>query len=169
MGLSHHIEALKQKDQLAFEAIYHDTKHAVFAMILPIVKDRSLAEDVMQETYIKMVENINRYNKKYKFINWLLTIAKNQAIDYYRKRKSELSDSSEHLDLYSDSSTPIETKLEAKYYLSLLTDEERQIVLLKTVGNMKHRDIALMLEKPIGTITWKYNEAIKKMKEGASS
>jgi RNA polymerase sigma-70 factor, ECF subfamily len=160
------IKLLKQKNQEAFEAIYHETKHAVYAMILPIVRDRSLAEDVMQETYIKMIENINSYNNKYKFINWLLTIAKNQAIDFYRKNQNEFSvDGEDYLYLFKDERASIEKKLEAEYYLSFLTKEEQQIVLLKTVAGLTHKDIAYQLGKPIGTITWQYNEAIKKMRQ----
>jgi RNA polymerase sigma-70 factor, ECF subfamily len=159
------LKLLKSKDQKAFEAIYHETKHAVYAMVLPIVRDRSLAEDVMQDTYIKMVENIHSYNPKYKFINWLLTIAKNTALDMYRTRQKEVSLHDETLDFIESRETSEDKKIDASYYLSLLTKEEQTIVLLKTVGELTHKDIAYQLNKPIGTITWQYNQAIKKMRE----
>lgn len=57
-----YVEAIKQKDEEAFEAIYYDTKYVVYSMITSIIKDRFLAEDIMQEVYMKMVEKINYYD-----------------------------------------------------------------------------------------------------------
>jgi RNA polymerase sigma-70 factor (ECF subfamily) len=161
------INLLKQKNHNAFEAIYHETKHAVYAMILPIVKDRSLAEDIMQDTYIKMIEKINTYNPKYKFINWLLTIAKNLALDVYRRKQFETPLTDEWLEDLPSSDSSIEKTLQAEYYLNQLSEEERQIVLLKVVGELTHKDIAYQLGKPIGTVTWMYNEALKKMRQAS--
>lgn len=165
MNLKPYLKKLKNKDQEAFEAVYQQTKHAVFAMVIPIVKDQSLAEDVMQETYITMLEKINSYNPRYKFINWLLTIAKNKAIDMYRTREKDYyMDTSENTDLFVSKEAPIEKRLEVEAYLSLLNDEQKQVVLLKVVGDLTHKDIAYLLNKPIGTITWMYSEAIKIMR-----
>ncbi len=164
MDYSSYIKAIKKHDEQAFGAVYHETKHAVYAMILPIVKDRSLAEDVMQETYIKMLKSIDQYQKKYKFINWLLTIAKNTALDELRKRSHDSSVSPlDTDDLFIAKESSIETRLITEHYLSLIPDEEKQIVLLKVVGDLKHKEIAQLLGKPLGTITYLYNKAIKTM------
>ena len=166
MQLEQYIHALKHKDNNAFEAVYHKTKHAVYAMVLPIVKDRSLAEDAMQITYIKMIENIHSYKPRYKFINWLLTIAKNTALDIYRQRSKETNlDIQESDDMFIDARASGEKTLEAAQYLDVLTEEEQHIVLLKVVAERKHKDIAKLLNKPVGTITWMYAEAIKKMRQ----
>ena len=112
-----------------------------------------------------MINNIYSYNKKYKFINWLLTIAKNTALDTYRKNQKSFSiDVQEAEHLFVSKASNIEHKLEAEYYLSLLNEDERRIVLLKVVGDMKHKDIAKLLDKPLGTVIWLYNEAMKKMR-----
>lgn len=164
MNWKKQVEALKLKDESAFNAIYHETKNAVFVMAVSIVRDQSLAEDAMQQTYMKMIQRINSYNKKYKFTTWLLTIAKNTAIDVYNARQHEFSiDITEASDLFVSKDRPIEQRLEMEYYLSALSTEEKQIVLLKVVADLKHKEIAKLLNKPLGTITWKYQEAIKKM------
>jgi RNA polymerase sigma-70 factor (ECF subfamily) len=166
MNLKPYIKKLKHKDQAAFEAVYQQTKHAVFAMVIPIVKDQSLAEDVMQETYITMIEKINSYNPRYKFINWLLTIAKHKAIDMYRSREKDwLIDASENTDLFTSHESSIEKRMEVEEYLSLLNDEQKQVVLLKVIGDLTHKDIAYVLNKPIGTITWMYSESLKIMQQ----
>src|SRR5690554_7047163 len=89
MNLNEAIEKLKQKDELAFEFIYKQTSSSVYAIIINIVKDHNKTEDLMQDTYIKMIKSINSYNNKYNFKTWLITIARNTAIDNYRKTKKE--------------------------------------------------------------------------------
>jgi RNA polymerase sigma-70 factor, ECF subfamily len=165
MNFDKYIHAMIEKDQTAFEIIYKHTNKSVYAMIISIVKNHDLTEDLMQDTYMKMLKNIHSYNPKYKFKNWLLTIAKNIAIDAYNQRKREINIEIEDFDHWlKDEQESMDSILEADYYLSLLNDEERQIVLLRIVGNMKHKDIASLLNKPLGTITWTYKEAIEKMR-----
>jgi len=158
-----YVEAIKQKDEEAFEAIYYDTKYVVYSMITSIIKDRFLAEDIMQEVYMKMVEKINYYNPKYKFINWLLTLTKNLCLDHLKSKKEVLVES-EALDSYQEIKEEKKT-LDINKYLKVLNEEEKQIVLLKIVKDLKHKDIALVLNKPLGTVLWIYNKAIKKMKK----
>jgi RNA polymerase sigma-70 factor (ECF subfamily) len=161
-----YIEGLKGKSEEAFEYIYHETKHSVYAMILSIVRDRSLTEDVMQDTYIKMLSSINSYQKGKSFRNWLLTIARNQAIDYYRKHKKEvLMDTSEDEYLLPQQNSDTMNKMRSEELLGILTEEEREIVLLRIVDNIKHRDIARIVDKPLGTVLWLYQKAIRKMQK----
>lgn len=161
------VEKIKQKDERAFEAIYHDTKYVIYSMIISIVNNRFLAEDIMQDVYIKMVEKINYYNPKYKFINWLITIAKNESIDYLRKKKEILLDD-DKLDHFSDHQ-PTKNNVDVDKYLKVLNEEEKQVVLLKIIKDLKHREIAEILDKPLGTVIWIYNKAIKKMQKEANN
>lgn len=159
------IEKIKAHDESAFNLLYNQSKNAVYAIIYAIVKQRQTTEDLMQDTYMKMVQNLYQYNGKVKFITWLLTIAKNLAIDYYRKDQHQIIVSPEDQDFrYPSHSDNTEKKLESETYLSILNDLERQIVLLKTVGDLKHHEIALIVNKPVGTVMWMYNTAIKKMR-----
>lgn len=165
MDYKHYVKLLKNKNETAFEAIYHETKHAVYAMVLPIVKDRSLAEDVMQETYTKMVEKIYSYDTKRSFMTWLLSIAKYAALDTIRNRRDLLMDHTENDDLFISKTSSVEKQLESEYFLSLLSNKERRIVLLKIVGDLKHKEIAELLDIPPGTVRYMYTEALKKMRQ----
>lgn len=162
-----YVDDLILKDEEAFRIIYDDTKNAVFGIIISVVKDRNLAEDVMQDTYIKMIKSIRIYKRNGKFINWLLTIAKNQAIDYYRKRNKEVL-----LDYNDETNEPLlkddnnfTFSLETNRLLDLLNDIEREIVILKIVNDFKFREIADFVNKPLGTVLWIYNKSIKKMQK----
>lgn len=158
------IERVKQKDNAAFELLYNETKYSVFSIIYAIVQDTGHAEDLMQETYIKMLRSIDTFNPKYKFKTWLLTIAKHLAIDFYRKNKQTVN-----IDIHTQEylipphHDHTMKKMESEMFLSILTEEERIIVMLKIIDGMKHREIGKLLNKPQGTIMWVYQKAIKKM------
>lgn len=168
MDLKAAINGIKEKDETAFEFIYNSTSSSVYGIIKAIIKDHNKTEDVMQDTYVKMIKSINSYNNKYNFKSWLLTIARNTALDYYRKIiKEEIIDVNENEHLFPQQKSVAESKSLANYYLSLLDDDEREIVVLFAMENFKHKDIAKIVNKPIGTVTWIYNKAIKKLKKAS--
>lgn len=166
MDLNEAILKLRVKDNEAFEYIYYQTSSSVYAIIKNIVKDHNATEDLMQNTYIKMIENIYSYDFKYNFRSWLITIARNSAIDYYRKYKKEmLVDVSEKQYLFPHTKSTVDAEYNANFFLNLLDEDEREIVILFAMEGFKHKEIAKTLDKPIGTVTWLYNKALKKMQK----
>lgn len=157
-----------EHDESAFEALYQATKYAVYSIIYAIVKDKDETEDLMQDTYLKMVKALPTYDYSSQFTTWLLTIAKRTAIDHYRKERRVVRipdyDVATLPDMSEDHGA---RRMEAERYLKVLTDEERQIVLLKIVDRQTHQAIARLLEKPAGTIAWLYHQALQKMKKAA--
>lgn len=165
MDLEVAIKRIKQKDNNAFEFIYHKTRSLVYAVIINIVKDHNTTEDLMQDTYIKMLQNINSYNEKFNFKTWLATIARNNAIDYYRKtKKEEIIDVSENENYFPHTKSNVTNEYNANYFLSFLDADEKEIVILRAMENFKFKDIAKIVNKPSGTVRWIYGEAMKKMK-----
>jgi RNA polymerase sigma-70 factor (ECF subfamily) len=83
------LSAYIQGDDKAFETLVKRSKSKVYTTIYLIVKDRYVAEDLMQEAYIKAIDVMKsgRYNEEGKFLPWILRIAHNMAIDYFRKEK----------------------------------------------------------------------------------
>jgi|GEM_PF-120777 len=161
----------RDEDEDAFVYIYNQTKAAVYSVVMNVLHDRTQTEDVMQEVYITMVKSINSYQENGKFLSWLLTIAKNKAIDHYRRNKNTevLFDPTEGENEYllADNNTHETFSLETNYLLSILDVDEKEVVLLKIVSDMKFREISDHLQKPLGTVIWLYNKAIKKMQEEA--
>jgi RNA polymerase sigma-70 factor, ECF subfamily len=161
-----YIDRLIKKDEQTFEYIYDLTKKGVYIIIYNIVKDHDATQDIMQDVYLKMLSSIHTYQKTTNFYNWLLMIAKNQAIDYYRKEKKIVH--MDEVDFQQSFQTTEETPEQKDMFntlISVLNQEEKQIVLLKIVDHMKHKDIAILLNMPLGTVLWIYREALKKMKE----
>ncbi|MCR4562604.1 MAG: RNA polymerase sigma factor [Bacilli bacterium] len=157
--------ALKAGDGNALGEIYNLTSKKVFTFVLPLLRDYQLAEDVMQDTYVTCYKSINTYKEGTNPKNWLLTIAKNSAISELKKRNREISYD------FSDDRHP-----DGVYYLGdiesptitlankVLSEEEFNIVMMYAIGDYKHREIADILHLPLGTVTWKYANALKKLK-----
>jgi len=162
-----YIDRLKHKDNEAFEYIYEQTKRGVYSVIIAIVKDRQMTEDLMQDTYIKMLKKINQYQIGRNFNAWITQIAKNTALDYYRKQqKSQLIDPIEDIDLIDrEQPKANDSEYSLEEMIKSLDSEERQIVLLHVVSDMKFKTIAEVVNKPLGTVLWIYQKALKKIKQ----
>lgn len=159
-----YIDKLKEKDNEAFAFVYENTKKGVFSIIVSIVKSRAETEDLMQDTYIKMLKNINSYTKGRNFNAWLMQIAKNIAIDHYRKHnRITVFDPQEQMYVFNNQQAPQKTDLDIHEVIKILTPEEKEIVLLRIVAENKFKDIAKIVDKPLGTVLWIYNKAIKKV------
>ena len=158
--------SLRDGDGSALADIYSLTSRGVFTFILPLLRDYQLTEDAMQDTYVACYNHIQEYKPNTSARNWLITIAKNTAISMLKKRNREISyDFSEevHPDgIYylGEVDTPVITLAN-----KILSEEEFNIVMMYAIGEYKHREIAELLHLPLGTVTWKYNNAIKKVKK----
>lgn len=152
----------QKNDYSKFDEFYEQTNRLVFFTIINIIKDQSLTEDLMQDTYMKFLKNIQTYDKSLNVAAYIATIARNTAINEFNKRKKEtlfcLDDSPE----IPDEENP---NYELFEYLKVLDSLEKEIVVQHIVNNLKFKEISKILEKPLGTILWIYNKAIKKMKE----
>ena len=164
-SLNNLIKQLQHGDMTVFDVIYYDTKNIVYYTILNILKDSSLAEDIMQDTYLKALEKIHSFKPKYSFKSWIITIAKNLAINEFNRRKRELSyDTNENEFIFGSVDSNSEKELVVKEMIESLKPDEREVVILHVIGDLKHREIADIVNKPLGTVTWIYNQAMNKLK-----
>jgi RNA polymerase sigma-70 factor (ECF subfamily) len=159
------VARLKQRDESAFNQIYAQTHRGVFSMIASIVHSREDVEDLMQETYIKMTTQIYSYQKGRNFFAWLMQIAKNTALDHYRKyHRIHIYDPQEQNQIFDQAIPSESSTIEIESILSTLSPEEKEIVLLHVVAQVKFKDIAQSVNKPLGTVLWLYQKALKKLK-----
>jgi len=148
----------------AFDKIYALTSKAVYYVALSVVKERSLAEDVMQSAYIKVLQNAHKYKPETNANAWILTIAKNEALNLkqYRKREQTVDE--------RDNPALFGTKTTDDYGLLIdiarktLQEDEFTILMLITACGYKRREVAAILNKPVSTVTWKYNNALSEMR-----
>lgn len=159
------VKRLQNGEMEFFDEIYYETKSIVYYTILTIVKDHSLSEDLMQDTYLKALNKIHTFKPRFSFKSWIVVIGRNLALNEYNRRKRELSfDPSTDEYIFGSQESLSEKQLIVKELVEKLNPVEREIVLLHVVGDLKHREVADIVGKPLGTVTWMYNEAIKKLK-----
>ncbi len=165
MNYEKYIDDLINKDDKAFEVIYENTKKGVFSIIISIVNNKAVTEDLMQDTYMKMIEKIHQYKRGRNFYAWLLQIAKNTALDHYRKENRVNVIDPQEKEYIFDTESEDRNNYAVYDMIKPLDPEEREIVLLRIVSDLKFKDIAEVVGKPLGTVLWIYNKAIKKLQD----
>ena len=157
--------------EAAYRELIRRYERPVFSLVLRMVRDRQLAEDLSQETFIKALNAIGSYRPEYKFSSWIFKIANNAAIDHLRRRELDtLSlDGAPHaatpeeieataLQVGDKGETPLE-ELEARELgsaieraIAQLRPEYRACILLRHVEGLAYEEIAQSLDLPLGTV-----------------
>jgi len=155
----------------AYRELIRRYERPVFSLIYRMVRDRELAEDLAQETFVKALKAIESYRPEFKFSSWIFKIANNAAIDHLRRREldtlsldgspnAETADAIEAtaLQVSDRSETPLE-ELEARELggaievaIGQLRPEYRACILLRHVEGRPYEEIAEMLSLPLGTV-----------------
>lgn len=146
-------------DEGAFSRLYEGMKRGVFALAYSYLRNYEDAEDVVQETFLTVKRKASLYKNGTNVRAWIFQIAKNRSLDELRRRKRR-GEAELIKEEGVETAFPFLDELTAK-----LTEEEREIVLLHAVWGYKHKEIAAEKGLPLGTVTWKYNEAIKKLRK----
>lgn len=157
--------------EAAYRELIRRYERPVFSLVLRMVRDRELAEDLSQETFIKALNAIGSYRPEYKFSSWIFKIANNAAIDHLRRRELDTLS----LDGAPHASTPEEIEatalqvgdrgespldeLEARELgtaieraIAQLRPEYRACILLRHVEGLAYEEIAQSLDLPLGTV-----------------
>lgn len=155
----------------AFRELVRRYERPVFSLIYRMVRDREVAEDLSQETFIKVLNHIDRYRPEFKLSSWLFKIANNLTIDHLRKRHVDTisMDGSPHaataaeieatsFDVEGRGESPLE-ELESRELgtaieqaIARLRPEYRSCILLRHVEGRSYEEIAATLDLPLGTV-----------------
>lgn len=157
------LAAVAKGDEAAFERLYAATRAKLFGVVLRILRRHDLAEEVIQEAYVKIWSHAGQFNPAVATpITWMVAIARNRAIDAVR-RKAEVSieEEPEAMDAAADSPDPLarrELNDELRRLLACIgqLDADRQrLVLLAYYNGLSREALAKKLDKPVNTIkTW---------------
>jgi len=140
----------------AFEVLLNRYKQRVYSYILHLVKDEALAEDIFQDTFIKVIKSLKsgNYKDEGRIISWITRISHNLVIDYYRKQKNykEISNDDSEIDIFNSprfSDINIEQEIvnkqisaNLKEIISELPEEQRSIVIMRHYLDMSFKEIA---------------------------
>lgn len=160
-------ERIGNDDMDAFESLYTLTERTLYAYILSIVRNHEDTLDILQETYLKIRSAAHLYMPMGKPLAWMFTIARNLYLSKVRsdQRYSILESDAIENNIQFSYVSDHEDKIVLEKTLEILSEDERQIVLLHAVSSMKHKEIAQNLGIPLSTALSKYHRALKKLKE----
>ena len=161
----------QQGREPAYRELIRRYERPVFSLVYRMVRDRELAEDLTQDTFVKVLSHIEKYRSEFKFSSWLFKIANNVAIDHLRRRQldtismegsphattSELAEATT-IELPTHGETPLQ-ELEARELgseiekaIGRLRPEYRACILLRHVEDKSYEEIAATLDLPLGTV-----------------
>lgn len=167
----------KEGDAKAFEILLSRNQQKVFNYIFALVKDKALADDIFQDTYIKVINTLQNgtYRDEGKYIQWVMRIAHNLVIDYYRKnqrfpmaRNDEDFDIFDFIDSCEESAEQkiIKNQLhsDVKRLIMMLPAEQRRVLLMRHWADMSFKEIAEKTGVSINTALGRMRYALINMR-----
>ncbi len=168
-------------NERAFEELLNRHKSKIYTSIYLFVKERSLAEDIFQDTFIKIIDTLRKgkYNEEGKFVQWAMRISYNMCVDHFRRNKRKPTVSpSDDFDIFSvlsiseeNAETQIirsQTHDKIRSLVDQLPPEQREVVILRHYAEMSFKEIASLTRVSINTALGRMRYAlinIRKMVE----
>lgn len=155
-----------QGDMGAFETLYVQTERAVYAYVFSMLKNPQDTQDIVQDTYLKIRAAAHLYQPQGKPMAWLFTIARNLTHNLQKRSSRSVYLDDGDLENWSAISyiTDPTDRLILEAAFKLLSEEERQILLLHALSGMKHREIAKSMGVPLSTVLSRYQRSLKKLR-----
>lgn len=153
-------------NEYAFKILYEEVKKPIFYNILSIVKSDEIAEDLLQDTFVRFLSNAYKIKPKENILGYLMVISKNIALDYLKKIKDKHIEEDDFVKLKSDDNIISNVNYEniLNKLKTILNDKEFQIFILHVINGMTFEEISKFLKMPLGSATYTYNNSIKKIK-----
>lgn len=173
------VNKYRHRDGKSLEILIKRYLNSVYRFVYTYVHNAQEAEDITQETFLKMWRNIKKYDSKKHFKTWLFTIAKNTALDFMKKKKtipfSQFENNEGHnflTESLADPSSLIEQKTESfdilrfvQKRIEKLMPKYRLVLSFYYGENLNFREIAGKLNEPLNTVKSRHRRALIQLKE----
>jgi len=172
------ITAYLQGEDDAIQSLIYRHKDKVYTSIYMLVKDKCIAEDLFQDTFLKIIRTINekRYNEQGKFLPWAIRVAHNLCMDHFRKERKKIpitTDNGEDiLSLFNFNSDTPNSNLENRQLnddirtlIEALPEEQREVVVLRIYGDLSFKEIADITQVSINTALGRMRYALLNLRK----
>ena len=179
------VARLAQKGrEAAFRELVRRYERPVFSLVFRMVRDSATAEDLAQDTFIKVLNHIDKYRPEFKFSSWLFKIANNVAIDHLRRRhldtismdgapnaataadiEATSFDIADHAESALDVMEAKELGSAIEHAIGALRPEYRSCIMLRHVEGRSYEEIAATLDLPLGTVKTYIHRARHQLRE----
>ena len=164
--------------QSCFEKLIYRHKNKVFAYISLYIRDQALAEDIFQDTFLKVIQSVKagKYSDNGKFISWVMRIAHNLIIDHFRriKQMNTISNDDYESDLFNsksfaednieDDMIKRQIQKDVRKMISHLPDDQREVVILRHYAGLSFKEIADITDVSINTALGRMRYALINMR-----
>ncbi|TAL64268.1 MAG: sigma-70 family RNA polymerase sigma factor [Bacteroidetes bacterium] len=166
-------------EQSCFEQLIHRHKNKVFAYISLYIRDQALAEDIFQDTFLKVIHSVKagKYSDNGKFLSWVMRIAHNLIIDHFRriKQMNTISNDNYESDLFNskrfaednveDDMVKRQIHQDIRKMISHLPDDQREVVILRHYADLSFKEIADITGVSINTALGRMRYALINMRK----
>ncbi|PKL80722.1 MAG: RNA polymerase subunit sigma-70 [Ignavibacteriae bacterium HGW-Ignavibacteriae-4] len=163
------INGLKKKDRKCYNYLYHNYSAKLYGIALHITQKADIAEDVLQETFIKVFKYVHKFDdSKGTLFTWMLNICRNGAIDKirYGKESKKIQFDSLNVDMVSETNPEIElANAELWNCLNSLDKDHKEILKLSYYYGYSHSEISKKLGMPFGSVKSKIRIAIRELRK----
>lgn len=165
---------LQNRDPQALAELYDRYGRMVYSLIVRMVEDRAIAEDLVQETFLRVWNRVAGFDSEQGAVGpWLMAVARNRAIDYvrYRGRRPERGfefTETENPALFADPRdhrAQIDTLNQLRSALGKLNQQQREAIELAYFEGMSQTEIAERMRQPLGTVKTWMRRALQQMRE----
>ena len=164
------MQDLQRGELRAFDALYERHSRSLFNFIRRLLRDESLAEDVFQETCMRVLNNAGRFDPRSRFRTWLYTVAHNLCMDELRRRRRRMSIPAGELPRPTPEPDPHERLVEGestRRLLGGLKPELRSVVVLRVLHGYSQEETARIVGAPVGTVKSRLHHALKRLRQMA--
>lgn len=167
------VDEVRRGDHSAFESLVRRYENRLMGVLLRFVRDRELARDLAQETFLRVYERLDQFDPSRRFGPWLFRIGVNLALDYMRKRKRRIWPS-----LFSESRVEkgpdpavadpresLDLEQEVRRVLDAIPEKYRAVLILRDLENFSTSEIAAIMHRKEATIRWRLAEARMRFQE----
>ena len=166
-------------EQSCFDILIRRHKNKVFAYISLYIRDQALAEDLFQDTFMKVIQSVKagKYQDNGKFISWVMRIAHNLIIDHFRriKQMNTVSNDDYESDLFNskrfaeatveDDMIKRQIQKDVRKMITMLPDDQREVVILRHYAGLSFKEIADITDVSINTALGRMRYALINMRK----
>jgi RNA polymerase sigma-70 factor (ECF subfamily) len=173
------IQRFIKGEQSCFDQLIHRHKNKVFAYISLYIRDQALAEDLFQDTFMKVIQSVKagKYQDNGKFISWVMRIAHNLIIDHFRriKQMNTISNDDYESDLFNskklcdsnveDDMITRQIQKDVRKMITFLPEDQREVVILRHYAGLSFKEIAEITDVSINTALGRMRYALINMRK----
>ncbi len=159
-------------DQTGYSALYEKYKTRVFGFLMRMTADRDRAEDIMQDTFVAALRNVDQFDRNRSFLSWVFGIAHKRTIDYFRHVKVENDHEADALGSIGSKIDAPDNELSNKRLRILINEAvdtldplQREVFLMRELGDVPFKDIAVIMKCPINTALGRMRLALRNIRK----